>query len=173
MGNLTDIIEDRTVEPINLGDYTLVPEGKYKAAIMSAEIVPTKNGEGLILKCVESLFDDSYGGREIYVNFNIKNPNEEAQRIGLGQLSALSRAIGLVGIPEDSSELLEKYHTIKVVIQPGKGVNPKTGEPYKPRNEIKGFYTLEGDKPAKSAPKATVGPTTPKALDDDLPDFMK
>ena len=171
MGNL-DLIENKDVEPMNM-DYSPIPAGVYKAAIVSSEVVPTSKGDGLILKTTECLFDEKYGGREIRINFNIQNPNEKAQQIGRGMLSSLSRACGLLGIPNDSTELHEKYHMVKVVVQEGKGVNPATGEAYGPKNEIKAFYPLEKTMAKKAEPKPTVMASTPSIVDDDLPDFLK
>lgn len=171
MGNL-DVIENKDIEPMNM-DFSPIPAGIYKAAIVGSEVAPTSKGDGLILKVTECLFDEKYGGREIRTNFNIKNPNEKAEQIGRGMLSSLARACGLLGIPNDSNDLHEKYHMIKVVVKEGSGINPATGEPYGPKNEIKAFYPLDKTPAKKTESKPTVIASTPAIVDDDLPDFMK
>lgn len=165
--DLAELIDDLNVKPG--GAYEPLPAGKYKATVISTEIKSTSRGDGKYLKVVEQIWDEEYAGRQITVNFNIVNPSEKAQQIGRGQLSALAQACGLPpGIPADSALLLDKPHLIKVTVEPGSGVNPATGEPYGPKNEVKGFWPI-----AKAGPKATSnGTTKANTLEsDELPDF--
>lgn len=172
MANLNFIENRESIVPPST--WELLPDGIYSAAVISAELMPTKKGDGQYLKIEHQIYEDgaSYDGRRIFTNLNIQNQNEKAQEIGLGMLSALSRACGLVGIPENSDELLEKFHYIRVKQTPGNGINPKTGEPYGPRNEIKGFFK---DKPkdshSASKAKAEVKEAAVKFNSDELPDF--
>jgi hypothetical protein len=166
-GDLAQVIEDLNVKPG--GTFEPLPAGRYVATVISAEIKDTAKG-GKYLKVVEQIWDEEYAGRQITVNFNIQNASEKAQQIGRGQLSALAQACGLPpGIPASSQELMEKMHIIKVTVEPGSGTNLATGEPYGPKNEIKGWYSM-----GKKATPAGNGQPTPKTLEEDeLPDFMK
>jgi len=173
MGNL-DVIQNReSIEPLS-NDYEPLPAGIYDAIVTSSEVVPTKAG-GLMLKVTHTILDEHYKGRLIFTNFNIKNDNEKAQQIGLGTLSSLSRAVGLLGIPNESYELHDKPHSIKLAVKAGSGINPKNGEPYKPSNEIRGYFPLGSTKPkAKHEDKPTVGPATKSSMSasaDDVPEF--
>lgn len=171
MVNLNFIENRESIEPAS-NTWELIPEGIYQAAINSAELMSTKKGDGQYLKVEHQIFEEgsSFDGRTIFTNFNVANPNEKALQIGLGQLSALSKACGLASIPEDSNDLLEKFHYIKVKQVPGSGINQKTGEPYGPKNEIKAFYK---DKPvdAKKVAKAEIATAAAKFDGDALPDF--
>lgn len=166
-GDLAKLIDDLNVKPG--GTYEPLPAGKYKATVISTEIKSTARGDGKYLKVVEQIWDEEYAGRQITVNFNIVNPSEKAQQIGRGQLSALAQACGLPpGIPADSALLLDKAHLIKVTVEPGSGVNPATGEPYGPKNEVKGFWPIAKAK----APGAAKGTAKEVTIDsDELPDF--
>lgn len=169
MGNLDEIIENR--EDVKPGGYEPLPAGMYKAAVTQEELVPNSKGTGMILKTTFSIFDDVYGGREIRYNFNVKNDSEKAQQIGRSQLASLGIACGLGGIPSNSSDLREKVHTIKVAIVEGGGINPTTGEPYGPKNEIKGWYAI-GATPkvtTKAVTKAVTKATGTVATDDNIP----
>jgi hypothetical protein len=161
MGDLSEVIEDLNVKPG--GTFEPLPAGRYVATVISAEIKDTAKG-GKYLKVVEQIWDEEYA------NFNIQNASEKAQQIGRGQLSALAQACGLPpGIPASSQELMEKMHIIKVTIEPGSGTNPATGEPYGPKNDIKGWYSMQ-----KKKAVPVDGKPAPKTLEEDeLPDFMK
>lgn len=162
MGNL-DVIENKeAVEP--LAGFEPLPKGKYTAHITTSEVTATKAGTGKILKTEWAVLTEGYTGRILRHNFNILNPNERAQQIGQGQLSACSRAAGLVGIPNDSTELHERSMIIDVIIKESDGTNPQTGQPYSPKNEIRGFHAIL-DSRVSSAKNA--------AKEDDMPDFLK
>lgn len=141
MGDL-DFIEDReSVEPS--GSYEPF-EGTFKACVTSRELVPNSAGTGKILKTIHTISEgEKHAGRVIFTNFNVLNQSEKAQQIGRGQLSALAQACKLPpGIPDDSSKLLDIEHLITVVVSPASGRNPKTGEPYAAKSEIKSFAPL-------------------------------
>jgi len=173
MANLNFIVNRESIEPAS-NNWELLPDGVYQAAVISAELFTTRRNDGQYLKVEHQIYEEGspYDGRRIFTNLNIENQNPKAQEIGLGQLSALSRACGLVGIPEDSNDLLEKFHYIRVKQVEGSGINHKTNEPYGPRNEIKAFYK---DKPAESGAskkaKVEVNAAKTKLDSDELPDF--
>lgn len=163
MGNLSDVIENRDVAPQNYGDFEPLPPGKYRAHIINSEVKTTAKG-GLMLKCEWLIMDSGYEGRKVWNQFNIVNDSEKAQVIGRGQLSSLARACGKVGIPEDSTELHEIQHIIKVGIESSLG--------YPDKNVIKGYFTLDGHAPEK-APPTKLGNVEQVSLSDDVPDFLK
>jgi hypothetical protein len=152
-GNLIDI-DMEGVEESGTGEYALLPDGKYLAIMTKSEVVPTKAGTGEMLKATFTIFDEKYAGRLVFHNFNIKNASEKAQQIGLGQLKSCYLAMGLKGLPADSSEL----HDLPLIIKVGKS---KPSEGYAERNEIKGFYS------SKPKDRAANDET------EELPDFMK
>lgn len=164
MGNLSDNIEDRDVAPISM-DYEPLPAGKYKAQITNSEVKPTSTG-GLMLKLTWDILDKEYQGRKVFGQLNIVNASEKAQQIGRGQLSSLSIACGKLGIPEDSIELHEIPHVIKLAIEESAG--------YAPKNTVKGFFGLDGKTVEKKDPPKKVGNVDiVQAEDDFVPDFLK
>lgn len=108
MGNLNFNVEENESE----NDYTALPKGSYEAIITASTVKNTKGGTGQYLQVEFTITEESFEGRKAFANFNIKNDSEKAQRIGLGQLSALCKACGKTGIVDDSSEL----HGLPVII---------------------------------------------------------
>lgn len=167
MGNL-DCIADRENVQI-AGDYALIPEGVYLAQVISSETVPTQKG-GVMLKLEHVLLAPEYSGRIVRTNLNVVCTNEQAQKIGIGQLGALAYACGYPKghIPGDSPQLHDKPHAVKIVITVSKDINPNTGQLYSPRNEIKAFY------PKDKIPKPSVKHAgEPNFVNNDLPEFLK
>lgn len=155
MGNLSDVIEDRNVAPLE-SDFSPIPPGWYEAEITEQEVKQTKSG-GLMFKVTWEIKGDEYTNRKIWGQFNIVNASEKAQQIGRGQLSALCQACGLSGIPEDGTEILNVRHKIKVGIEESPG--------YEPRNAVKAYKSLQVEAPRK------IGNIQPTAIEDDkLPD---
>lgn len=174
MEDLGEIIEDRSFEH-NRNDFEVIPPGNYLAIVTKAEIVITKAGTGKMLVTTHTILDLGYEGRILQFRFNVQNPSEVAQRIGRGQLTTLSRAVGLRDIPAESEQLLDKPHLIKIGLEkPSDAFNPETGEPYPQRNEIKDFKPAAGGMvKKKNEAIATIMDTEPVMVSDELPDFMK
>lgn len=105
MGNLGINIDE--VTPVQ-NNYEPLPRGEYEVWATAAELKHTKAGTGQYIKLRFDVLEGQYTGRALFLNLNIKNPSEKAQEIGLGQLSALCKAMGMAGIVDDTSELLNK-----------------------------------------------------------------
>lgn len=159
MGNLSDVIDDRTVAPISM-DREPLPPGKYRAEICNTEVKPTAKG-GLMLKAEWDITEAGYEGRKVWHQFNIVNDSEKAQTIGRGQLSSLSQACGKTGIPEDSTELHGIPHMIKVGTESSPG--------YADKNVVKAFYALTPTGFVAKTPNLEKEPS----VSDELPDFFK
>lgn len=160
MGNLSDNIDNRDVAPQNYGDFSPLPDGRYRAQLTASEVKTTSKG-GLMLKLTWDILEKEYAGRKVFGQLNIVNESQKAQQIGRGQLSALAKACGKVGIPEDSMELHEIPHVIKLVTVETPG--------YQPRNEVKGFYEDGKQIPKETAPTKIGNVAIVAADDDSLP----
>lgn len=114
-------------------DFDPLPDGVYMAHVIESDMVPTKNGTGEMLKLTHEILQEPYVGRRIWTNLNIVNASAEAQKIGRGQLSSLCKACGKIGTVEDSLEVHEIPHLIKLKTEEGKGE-------YKAKNKIVGYY---------------------------------
>lgn len=131
---------DSSEVDVNEGpSYELIPEGEYTLKGVDAEEKETASGGEMIVGKFE-IVGGKYDGRWIWMNFNIKNRSETAQRIGRQQLVAWATACGK---PEadDTDKLLDKRFNAIVGVQKGTGG-------YKDSNTIKQF--LFGDAPAKT-----------------------
>lgn len=119
--------EESSFEPLPAGDYEL--------QCVSAELKDTKNKAGQYISCSFNVVNhDKYTGRKVFTNFNINNPNEKAQQIGLGQLKSFIKSsngkIEDVGksVPESLVNLMAKA-SVKI----------KKDDKYGDKNEISYF----------------------------------
>jgi len=103
MGNLGINIDD--IKPQD-NNFEPLPRGEYEVWATEAELKHTKAGTGQYIKLRFDVLEGQYTGRVLFLNLNIKNPSAKAQEIGLGQLSALCKALGKTGLVDDTSELL-------------------------------------------------------------------
>lgn len=125
------------------GDYEELPNGIYELEVEASDVTPTKDGRGTILKTTMVVIrPESHAKCKLFTNYNLENPNAQAQEIGQRQFASLCRAIG-VGEVEDSEEL--HFHAFMAKI--GLGKPSKDGQ-YPARAEIKKyFFADEGDLP--------------------------
>lgn len=170
--SLGDLIPNReAIEPVT-SSYELAPDGTYTAHIVRADLVTTHAG-GSMLKVVHELLDAPYTGKPIFTNYNIVNANKVAEEIGLGTLTKLSRACGLPCIPAEEAELVGVPHMIKIKRVEGKGINPKTGEPYGPQSKIMDYYSIGSQPKHVAEKKPTVIAKESLITDEDQPEWMK
>jgi hypothetical protein len=114
-GNLSGLgFNANEVEP-NAG-FDPLPAGEYDAAIVKADLVTTKAGDGRYIKLELQILNGQYQNRLVWDNLNIWNPNAEAVTIAKGTLSAICRAIN-VPSPNDTSELCDKPLRIKLAVK--------------------------------------------------------
>ena len=110
--------------------YELLPEGEYTMKAIDAEEKETSTGGEMIVAKFE-VIGGKHDGRWVWMNFNIVNKSEAAQRIGRQQLVAWATACGKPDA-NDTDKLLDKRFNAIVGIQKGTGG-------YKERNTIKQF----------------------------------
>jgi len=89
-----------TVDP-NVG-FDPIPAGKYNAVIVDSEMKATKTGDGKYLELTFEVLDGEFKGRKVWSRLNINNPNEKAQKIAHGELSAICRAVNVMVLQESS-----------------------------------------------------------------------
>lgn len=156
MGNLNLNIDE--IKPVST-DYSLLPAGWYEAWIDEAEVKTTKAGNGQYLKVRYEILEGEYANAKVFQNYTVKHANSKAVEIGLGQLSKLCKDLGMAGIVDDSSELLNKRVMIKVGIQQG------TGD-YGDQNKVVDTKPAAGVKAAQQKLAAIVGSAA--AVDDEI-----
>jgi hypothetical protein len=102
-------VEPQSFEPL--------PEGEYIAIVEKAEEKLTKDKNGAFLNLRIKVVDGKFKNRTVFKNINLKNASATAQAIGLGELSALCRAVGVLQ-PRNAFELCNRPLKIKVRHKP-------------------------------------------------------
>lgn len=120
------------VEPTK--GFVPAPKGDYKAIIVESDITRNRKNTGNVLKLLFEIIEGQYTGRKIYLNINIEHENATTQAIGQGELSLLTRTLGL-GRIQDTMELHGKPLTIAVKVsldQQGEERNEINPSKFKP-----------------------------------------
>ena len=158
MGNIADIYGggfDTDRDDAATG-YEPIPAGWYHVQIDDAEIKDTKAGTGKYLMLELTVIEENFGGRKLFSNITLFNPNEKAMEIGQRELSAVGQACGLA-ILSDTDELLGKQIQVRVKIG-------KERDGYEAGNDVTAFRSLNATSVAslKTAPTpAAARPVTP------------
>lgn len=134
-------------------DRTPVPVGDYLARIVESDVKPTKAGTGITMPLVWQISDGEHGGRKIFENVNLKNPNAVAMQIGKKQLNSICDAIGVQLRPNDmdSLELHDRECWISVGIEPAKGDYPA-------KNVINGYHAIQREDAAPASGQVQSAP---------------
>lgn len=187
MGNLSElgVDWDATEEVGELGDYRPMPKGNYEAWAISSELKPNSKGTGYLLNVVFEVVEGEFMGKKLFASFNLKHPSKKCQEIGRGQFKRCYTAAGFIGEPDDSSQIHEKRLILKVDVeaqteldartgQRVAALNPKTGEPWPPKNVVKDFFavgkTIPEHKKTQGVRAAEAKVAAPVAdVDDDTP----
>jgi hypothetical protein len=127
-------IDLNTVEEVSGG---AIPAGEYPAQIEEAELKDTKDGTGKYIRTQWSITGDTHANRKFWFNFNIVNKNDQAVRIGLGNLKSMIIASGATTTKvTDASQIVGLECLVKLKV-----VTDSYGE----SNEVTTFKKLKGD----------------------------
>ena len=151
MGNLSGV-DMSTITP-NDGEYTPVPNGNYKVAMVKSEKVINSKQTGKIFNLEFQITEGTYYGKIIKETLNWEHTNLVCVQIGQGRMSAISHAIGLIP-KDDTSELHNKPLIIEVICEK---YFDKNGEE-KQTNSIKSFHSLS--QPPNDVPVSQPEPST-------------
>lgn len=117
--------------------YSELPNGVYVLEMESSDVVPTKDGRGVILKATNSVVQpESYANRKLFTTYNISNPSPVAEKIGREQLASLMEAIGGEDFSTDQSEELH-FRQFLARVELGK---PSKDGQYPAKAEIKEYF---------------------------------
>lgn len=78
----------------NVSESGLPPDGEYLIVVDEAVVKETKDGTGQYINARFKFLDGPSKGSTFYTMYNIKNKNEQAVKIGLGELKRLLKAGG-------------------------------------------------------------------------------
>lgn len=161
MGNIQDVygghsFDANEVEP--QASREPLPAGWYNCMIEEVELKESKAsaesgaGNAYYLSIAHRVLDGPHENRKLFQNVTLRNPSQQAEEIGMRQLSSLGRATGQMVI-SDTSELVEKLLQVKAKVVP-----PKDG--FDARNEVSDVKSINGatPQPSSPAPASNVAP---------------
>jgi hypothetical protein len=148
MAFLGDINEK--LDGVEAQSFELLPDGWYTAVVKDVTVAPTKDGTGQRMNVRFDITGPTRSGAVIFEGLNIRNKNEQAEKIALQQLRALRDAVGIVAL-QDTDQFIGRALQVKVATQPAK-------DGYEARNVTKGFKPVEGGSPAPMPAVAVAKP---------------
>ena len=146
--------QDTDISTPTITKYSPIPEGDYQAVITDSDVRTTKAGDGeYVLLTFEIISSSEYGGKRIWMIYNVKNKNPTTERIANSDLASISRATNVLNY-EDTEELHGKPMIVSVIIEPASGG-------YDEKNQIRAYKsasvelrTTETAAPAAAEPAA-------------------
>jgi hypothetical protein len=141
-GNLSGF-DASTVNPT---DSACLPIGEYRVVAVESSVEDKPSGAQMLSVTLQVL-GGNYQNRKIWVSECLKQKDGNKNQQGLGKLSALCRAVGVL-TPKDTTEL----HNIPFVATVG---IKKQEDGYSPKNIVQKYTRIATDAPAVSqAPQA-------------------
>jgi Protein of unknown function (DUF669) len=126
--------------------FQVLPRDKYHVEIVRSDMKATNDGNGAYLELEMEILDGQYAGRKVFDRLNLVNQNEMTVEIAQRTLSQICHAIGVLAV-SDSEQLHRKAMIADVRVRPAR-TDEKTGKSYDESNEIRGYSSIHGDKPA-------------------------
>jgi hypothetical protein len=137
----------------------LLPPGKYLAHLIESEMLPTKSGDGQLLKLVFEVLEGASARRKIFDQLNLVNRNEQTVEIAQRTLSAICHAVGQVHV-SDSEQLHFKPLIVTLKVDPAG--NDKFGVHREARNKVAGYSAANaGIAPRAASPGSHPAPAVP------------
>jgi len=147
------------VKPDTGGGFTLVPKGSYTATISSSELKQNSAKTGRFIELNFKIVGGEFNNVTVKERINVENASEEAQRIGLSQLSAICHSVSVLKLTS-TEQLHGRPLTIDVDVENyEKEVNGKM-EP-RQSNRISAYKKLEGATAPTSAPPSFITQAAP------------
>jgi len=139
----------------------VLPPGKYLSQLIESEMMPTKAGDGQMLKLVFEVLEGPYARRKIFDQLNLVNRSEQTVEIAQRQLSAICHAVEQVHV-SDSEQLHFKPLIVTLKVEPA-GVD-KHGVHREARNKVGGYSSAKaGVRAPAQAPRPAAAPPRPAA----------
>jgi hypothetical protein len=144
----------------------LLPPGKYLAHLIESEMLPTKAGDGQLLKLVWEVLEGPSARRKIFDQLNLVNRSEQTVEIAQRTLSAICHAVGQVHV-SDSEQLHFKPLIVTLRVEPA-GPD-KHGVYREARNKVAGYSAANASgtsappRPATPAPRSAPAAPPPAA----------
>ena len=120
----------------------VIGPGTYDLRVTKVEMASTKRGDGELIKVGFEILGPRFSGRWIWDQFLTRHPSPDAQRIGLGRLSELSRALRMPRWEHEQDLVGLTCEARVVVVEDGE---------YGPKNEIKRYTVPASHKGAPAS----------------------
>lgn len=131
----------------------VLPPGKYLAQLIESEMVPTKAGDGQLLRLIFEILEGPFARRKIFDQLNLVNRNQQTVEIAQRTLSAICHAVGQVHV-SDSEQLHFKPLFVTLKVEPA-GTD-KYGVHREARNKVSGYSAAKAGStsvaPSQAAP---------------------
>ena len=98
MGWFNGILDDVNTKEIKeekSGSFEALPQGNYNVQVDSVELKDTSAKTGKYIAVKLRVIEGEHKNRLIFDNWNIKNPSEQCQEIGLGRMKRVYQLAGL------------------------------------------------------------------------------
>jgi len=149
MANLNGLSLDPNVQESN-GEFTVLPAGRYKAALVGDELKDNKAGTGKILVLKIQIVEGQFASEIVNDNINITNPSAKAQAIGQGTLKRICNLCNVQYPPADTAGLMGKPMVVTVGVE--EFISNASGKTLK-SNKIKKYEVANMPIPSTPAPQ--------------------
>jgi Protein of unknown function (DUF669) len=122
--------------------FSPLPEGKYVAVIIKAELKETKAGTGAYLSLQLRITEGPFEGRVLFSNLNLANPNQQAVDIARRHLAQICKATGVMKLA--SLDEVSQFYGIPIAIRVK---IRKATDMYPASNDISQYRELDGGGP--------------------------
>ena len=153
-----------TEEGTKQNDYSNLPDGVYLLQVTEAPVKEKDENTSKHAISVSTLIKviepEELEGRGFYVNYNVKNPSQQAQDIGNRDFQKLLRALDLSSLPDDDTDnlLFIPFYAKIGMGRDSKEKNADGTPKYPARNEIKRYYFPDEDNAPEVGVTASAAP---------------
>lgn len=134
----------------------VIAPGTYKAVIVTEQVKPNKNNNGMLLVIGLEIVEGEYKGTAFTDYINITNQNDLAQRLGQERKARIGQVLFSNPNFTDSAMLRNKIINIEVVTEPNEFTNDK-GEVIKGvQNKIKWYHPVGAASKAPAIAHSTI-----------------
>lgn len=125
-----------------------IPTDEYIVMITDSGMKDTSTPGGQYLELAHTVLDGPFKGRKVWARLNIINPSADTVKYAQYDLEKIAKAVGHVGVLQDSQQLHNKPHLIRVNFIPAgtpitKGKKAGT-QTERDNNEIKDWKAIAG-----------------------------
>lgn len=125
--------------------FDVLPEGRYILSVESSTRKPTKDAEadGAEMPAYENvvlqILEGEHANKKLFKKLNLYRDQDKAKEIAHKDLACLCKACGVTR-PKSMEDLYGKTFMADVIVKAA-----KPGSSYGPQNEIKNWYTINGE----------------------------